>query len=558
MLFAEFVRVCEQVAATSKKLQKAALLKAFFEQLSDADLQLAARFFAGTPFSLADQRVLNIGGAVVRDAVLALVGATVEQWNRLAVEHGEAGRAAEVLLRGHVPANATLTLQDVMALYEQLYAARGPSQKRPLIIAALQQMTALEGTYFIKLMLSGDLRIGLQEGLVEDAIARAAGVPLAQVQRANMLLGDIGETALLARHGRLDQTHMRLFHPLKFMLASPITDNQEIGRHLSVPFFVEDKYDGIRAQAHKQGQRVALYSRTLDEITHRFPELHAPLQALPGEWILDGEILAVRDNRILSFKALQARLGRKQVGAALLQQTPVVFVAYDILYQDDDVLLDCPLYMRRVRLEDLIRTGGGEQPLDGAINAPVVPSLQLLVKYLDRIDRLFDEARARGNEGLMLKDPDSHYKPGRRGREWLKVKKALATLDVVVTAAEVGNGNRRRFLSDYTFAVRRSADDPTLLNVGKAYSGLTDAEVQELTEWFKQHTLQDFGRVKLVEPQIVLEVAFDTVQPSARHKSGYALRFPRIISWRRDKPAGEIDTLDTVRQLANDAAGSES
>ena len=295
-----------------------------------------------------------------------------------------------------------------------------------------------------------------------------------------------------------------------------------------------------------------MYSRTLDEITNRFSELHAPLLHLPGEWIMDGEILAVRDGRILPFTSLQARLGRKDVGADLLAQTPVVFVAYDLLYQNDEVLLDYPLYQRRVRMEDLISCGDGEQPLHGVINAPVVPSLQLLVKYVDRIDQLFADARARSNEGLMVKDADSVYKPGRRGREWLKIKKALATLDVVVTAAEVGSGNRRRFLSDYTFAVRRSADDPTLLNIGKAYSGLTDAEVQALTDWFKQHTLQDFGRVKLVEPQIVLEVAFDTVQPSARHKSGYALRFPRIINWRRDKPASEIDTLDTVRQLAGE------
>lgn len=552
MLFIDFARVCEAIGATTKKLQKAALLQAFFEQLGDNDLQLAARFFAGRPFSFADPRVLNVGAAVVRDAVLQLAGATVERWNALVVELGEAGRAAQVLLDGHAATDGTLTIQDVMGRYEQLYAARGPSQKRPLIAQTLQQMTALEGAYFIKLMLSGDLRIGLQEGLVEDALARAAPMPIAQVQRANMLLGDIGETALLARHGRLQDAHMRLFHPLKFMLASPVTDNSEITKYVSVPFFVEDKYDGIRAQAHKQGERVALYSRTLDEITNRFPELHAPLLNLPGEWILDGEILAVRDGRILAFKALQARLGRKDVGADLLAQTPVVFVAYDLLYQNDDVLLEYPLYQRRVRMEDLIRCGGGEQPLDGVINAPIVPSLQLLIKHVDRVDQLFADARARNNEGLMVKDADSVYKPGRRGREWLKIKKALATLDVVVTAAEVGSGNRRRFLSDYTFAVRRSADDPTLLNVGKAYSGLTDVEVQELTDWFREHTLQDFGRVKLVEPQIVLEVAFDTVQASARHKSGYALRFPRIISWRRDKPASEIDTLDTVRQLADD------
>lgn len=549
MLFVEFAHACEQVAATTKKLEKAALLKAFFARLTDADLMLAARFFAGTPFPLSDQRVLNVGGAVIRDAVLQLTGADSATWSRLVVEHGETGRAAQLLLPGHAATAPTLTLSDLMAIYEQLQVARGPSKKLPIIVATLERLTPLEGVYFIKLMLGGDLRIGLQEGLVEDALARAVEVPVAQVQRANMLIGDIGETAVLARHGRLDEAQMRLLHPLKFMLASPIAEPEEIRKNIAGPFFVEDKYDGVRAQAHKQGDRVALYSRTLDEITHRFPEVVAALSELPGEWILDGEILAARDGQILPFKALQARLGRKDVSAELLEQTPVVFIAYDILYQDGAVLLDDPLYMRRVRLEDLILPYG-EQPLDGRISATVVPSLQLLIKHIDRIDSLFDQARARNNEGLMIKDPDSRYKPGRRGREWLKVKKALATLDVVVTAAEVGNGARRRFLSDYTFAVRRSADDPELLNVGKAYSGLTDAEIQELTDWFTAHTIRDFGRVKLVEPEIVLEIAFDTVQLSARHKSGYALRFPRIVRWRRDKSAAEIDTLEAVQQIA--------
>ncbi len=550
MLFVEFARVCEQVAATTKKLEKAALLKAFFAELSDDDLVIAARFFAGTPFPLADQRVLNVGGAVVRDAVLQLTGASHEEWGQLVVTHGEAGRAAQQLLLGRVATSSSLTLSEVMAVYEALEAARGPSKKMPLIATTLERLTPLEAAYLIKLMLGGDLRIGLQEGLVEDALARAWDLPVAAVQRANMLLGDIGETALRARYRRLDDVTMRLFHPLKFMLASPIVDPQEIRKGIAGPFFVEDKYDGIRAQAHKQGDRIVLYSRTLDDVTSRFPELFGPLLNLPGEWVLDGEVLAARDGRILPFKALQPRLGRKEVGAELLASTPVVFVAYDILYQDGEVLLDHPLYMRRVRLEDLVRPYGADQPIDGIVSGTVMPSLQLLVRHVDRIERLFDQARARGNEGLMVKDPDSRYKPGRRGREWLKVKKALGTLDVVVTAAEVGNGARRRFLSDYTFAVRRSADDPELLNIGKAYSGLTDVEVQELTDWFMAHTIRDFGRVKLVEPEIVFEVAFDSVQPSPRHKSGYALRFPRIVRWRKDKLPHEIDTLDTVRQLA--------
>ncbi len=558
MRFYDFALVGEQLAATTKKLAKAALLKEYLAALTDADLAPAARFLAGRPFALADERVLNVGWAVVRDAICAISGSTPAAFGELSTRMGEAGAAAEIALEGHAAPMPTLTLADVATLYTALAEARGPSQKRPLLIDALRRTTPLEAKYLIKIM-GGDLRIGLQEGQLEDALARAAGVTVHAVQWANMLLGDIGETALLARHGRLGDARMRLFHALKFMLASPIQSPEEIRRSIAGAFFVEDKYDGIRAQVHKSGDQLALFSRTLDQITHRFPELHAPLLALPGEFILDGELLAARDGRILPFQTLQPRLGRKTVSDDMLEQVPVIFVAYDLLYQDGAVLLETPLEQRRARLEGLLEDKETRRQGDTNLNllaslSPLLPislSWQQRCDDLTQIDALFDAARARGNEGLMVKDPASGYKPGRRGREWLKVKKALATLDVVVTAVEVGYGKRRNVLSDYTFAVRAGPDDPTLLNIGKAYSGLTDAEIAALTEWFKAHTIKDFGRARLVEPQIVLEVAFDIVQPSARHKSGYALRFPRIVRIRDDKPVDEIDTLETVRQLAN-------
>jgi DNA ligase 1 len=561
MQFYDFAQLGERLAATTKKLEKAALLKEYLAALADDDLALVTRFLAGRPCALSDERVLNVGWAVVRDAICAISGSTPDAFGELSTRMGEAGAAAEIALEGHAAPAATLTLADVAALYTALAEARGPSQKRPLLIAALRRTTPVEAKYLIKIM-GGDLRIGLQEGQLEDALARAAGVTVHAVQWANMLLGDIGETALLARHGQLDQARMRLFHPLKFMLASPIQSPEEIRRSITGTFFVEDKYDGIRAQAHKSGDQLALFSRTLDQITHRFPELHAPLLALPGEFILDGELLAARAGRILPFQTLQPRLGRKTVSDELLAQAPVIFVAYDLLYQDGAVLLETPLSERRARMEGLMgvqpgRVAGWQG--DGVIEAQnvtpspphlVTPSLLVKCDDLTQIDPLFDAARARGNEGLMVKDPASAYKPGRRGREWLKVKKALATLDVVVTAVEVGYGKRRNVLSDYTFAVRAGPDDPTLLNIGKAYSGLTDTEIATLTEWFKSHTIKDFGRARLVEPLIVLEVAFDIVQPSARHKSGYALRFPRIVRIRDDKPVDQIDTLDAVRKLA--------
>jgi DNA ligase-1 len=331
-------------------------------------------------------------------------------------------------------------------------------------------------------LLAGDLRIGLREGLVEDAIARAFEKSLADVAYANMLLGDIGETAVRARASDLRAVGMRLFHPIKFMLATPAADLTDVARTMPSEFIVEDKFDGIRAQAHVKDGRVAIYSRTMDEITHRFPELIEPLRSLSSDAIIDGEIIPANDSGILPFSELQKRLGRKIVGTQLLMAVPVILVAYDLLYAEGNVLIDEPLSDRRARLKELIPEHGPLKMSEGKVFSEA-----------SLLDEEFTAARARGNEGLMIKSPASVYKPGRRGRDWLKLKRAIATLDVVVTAVEVGHGKRRNLLSDYTFAVRRSADDDELLNIGKAYSGLTDRELTELTEWFKEHTLQEFA-----------------------------------------------------------------
>ena len=340
---------------------------------------------------------------------------------------------------------------------------------------------------------------------------------------------------------------MRMFHPLKSMLATPASDLDDVARTMPGEFFVEDKFDGIRAQAHVRDGRVAIYSRTLDEISSRFPELHSPLAALPTEAIIDGEIIVARGEEILPFSDLQKRLGRKTVSEELLASAPVVFVGWDLLYGEGKVLINEALSVRRGRLEEIM-------PLSGTVR------LSRAKRFTDAaaLDDEFLAARARGNEGLMIKDPASFYKPGRRGRDWLKLKRALATLDVVVTTVELGHGKRRSVLSDYTFAVRRSESDGELLNIGKAYSGLTDVEIAEMTEWFRAHTIQELahGRVRVVEPQIVLEVTFDRVQPSKRHKGGYALRFPRIVRLRPDKTVEDIDTLETVSKLVETSSGS--
>jgi DNA ligase-1 len=553
----QFARTAEAVAATTKKLEKAALLGEYFEALSDEDLARAARYFAGQRFALKDARTTNVGGSILAEALSVATGFSLENLSPRYVRLGDGGDVAceAVAERGRVNA-PSLTLADTEALLARLSETRGAKGKQKLLVEVLTHATPLEAKYLVKL-LTGDLRIGLREGLVEDAIARAFSQPLAEVAMANMLTGDIGEAAARARAGELTDVTMRLFHPLKFMLATPAADLNDITRTMPAEFFVEDKFDGIRAQAHVQEGRVAIYSRTLDEISIRFPELHEPLRALPTDAIIDGEIITARGEQILPFSDLQKRLGRKTVSEDLLKTAPVVFVAYDLLYASERVLINDSLETRLAKLEEIVRTPTGRG--SGRLNLGLL-RLSLAKRFRDvtALDAEFDAARARGNEGLMIKDPASCYKPGRRGRDWLKLKKALATLDVVVTVVEVGHGKRRHVLSDYTFAVRRSETDGELLNIGKAYSGLTDAEIAEMTEWFRAHTVKEFahGRVRVVEPRIVIEVTFDRVQPSNRHKGGYALRFPRIVRLRPDKTADEIDTLATVRKLVegNDAS----
>jgi DNA ligase-1 len=545
-LLESFAQTAEAVGATTKKLEKAALVGAYLHELDDADLSRAARYFAGHQFAMNDARTTNVGTSVLREALSEATGLSVENLRPRYVRLGDSGEVAhEAILETRREASApVITLAETESLIVRLSEIKGTKNKKILLTDVLKQATALEAKYLVKLLV-GDLRIGLKEGLVEDAVARAFEQPLASVSQANMMTGDIGETAVRSRHKELAGISMRLFHPLKFMLATAATDLADIARTMPEEFYVEDKFDGIRAQAHTSENRLALYSRTMDEITHRFPELVAPLTNLSTDAVIDGEIVPAREGVILPFSELQKRLGRKTVSEELLETTPVIFIAYDLLYAAGRVLIDEPLKERRRVLEELVPAAG-------------VVRLSEAKRMVDvaALDEEFDAARGRGNEGLMIKDPRSLYKPGRRGREWLKLKRALATLDVVVTSVEVGHGKRRHLLSDYTFAVRRSEEDPGLLNVGKAYSGLTDAELLELTEWFKAHTVQEFahGKVRVVEPKIVLEVTFDRVQESKRHKSGYALRFPRILRLREDKTVDEIDTVESVRKLTDDSA----
>ncbi len=541
--------VAERVAATTRTSEKSALLAEYFAGLLPAELPIAAVFLTGRPFAEADQRATGLGWSAIATTVTSLAGVPRTALGEAYDRSSDLGTAVfDVLsVAGHAPDPAIApTLPEVAASYAAIEQASGPAAKSGILRALLERSDPLTAKSIVK-VLSGELRIGLREGLVEAAIAKAFDRPLDAVKWAGMLTGDIGALAELARDDRLADASLVLFHPIKFMLATPAEDGAEIVKRLGVPVWVEDKYDGIRAQLHRHGDDIRLYSRDLHDIGNQFPEIVEGARGLTWDGILDGEILAWRDGIVLPFISLQARLGRKSPSAAIREEIPVIYVAFDALGLGTtdgtavEPLLRVPLADRRRRLEAL------ELPLAGDGGVFALSHL-VSVTSVDALEAAFSGARERRNEGLMVKDPGSIYSPGRRGLGWLKMKKALATIDCVVVGVEVGHGKRHGVLSDYTFAVR-DTDNDKLVTIGKAYSGLTDAEIAEMTAWFEAHTIQRFGRYRQVEPSVVVEVAFDVIVRSKRHQSGYSLRFPRIANLRPDKPIDEIDTLETVRAL---------
>lgn len=537
-----FAYVANAVAARAAKLDKIALIAAYLAELGDADLQAAARFFTGNPFAAHDQRSLNLGYRAIISAaqnVWAFDPAELSDGYR---RTGDLGAALGPLVREPSTlsffGSDALSPSSLAASFERIADASGKSagKTRATILEEILRACAdpLEATYVIKII-TGDLRIGLREGLIHDAIASAFHATFAAIHRAVMAAGDVGAVALAAKHHRLNDIQVAYGSPIGLMLASPLAYGGDYRELDDNRWIAEDKFDGIRAQVHVRGTEVTIYSRNFNDVTASYPEVANALRDQRHHMILDGEIIAAREGKALPFRTLQARLQRKEIDEELMHEVPLHFMAFDLLALDGTFLIDEPLAARRAQLE---ATFAPTERATLATHKPVATA---------SVNAEFEAARARGNEGLMLKRADSPYAPGRRGKWWYKLKKELSTLDVVVVAVEWGHGKRANVLSDYTFAVRDESG--ALKPIGKAYSGLTDAEIAQYTTWFLEHRIGKRGRALEVEPAIVLEVAFDVIQKSALHESGYSLRFPRIVRIRDDKPASEIDTIADVDRI---------
>lgn len=549
---ADFSDLCRLVGETSSRVAKTGFLAGYLKSLANAgDLELAAGWLTGEALPRqSGRRALQVGTATLRRALLAVPGVREERYREISPTQNDPARTARLVLQEVLLRPAPVDLPGLRAFFEELAGASGSLERIDRLAKRLTSLHPVDAETVVKL-LTGDLRIGLKEGLVEESIAAAFQAEAAAVRHAHMLCGRIGETAVLAREGRLEEARLRPLVPLKCMLAAPLERDEadDRPRFAALPFpppvWLEPKYDGIRAQLHKHGAEVALFSRDLRPLDAEFPELLAAAREAVGDFVLDGELIAFAEGRKLGFADLQKRLGRRTADGDLFSDgdsgpagVPLRFIAFDLLWHAGEELLGLPLADRRGRLESLA----------------LVPPLEIIAVSAaageTAVEDAFKQALQDGHEGLIAKDPASHYTPGRRGKSWIKLKGVMPTLDCVVVIAEQGHGKRSDVLSDYTFALR-DEESGGLRVLGKAYSGLTDDEIEELTDHFKRHTLRKDRRKRHVEPNLVLEIAFDAIRPSNRHDSGLALRFPRIKAIRRDKTLADIDTLRTAQALAS-------
>ena len=536
--FLGLAKTLEDVRSTRSKNGKVNILAAYLSGLHPEDAETATRVSTGRSSERGSKDEVQVGYSTLLDVVKEVTGAGSEQVSKAYLRHGDLGEVAEELLvdkKEQTLFQEPLTLHDLEETFRKLRSTKGrgsSATRRALLKSLILRAAPVEGKYLVK-VLTGEMRIGLVSGLVEDAISRAYSVPKEEVARAHMIVGDLGLLAGATARGEVGRLKMAPFRPVNFMLAEPIATPTEVAAHFGKEVYAEYKYDGIRVQAHKQGDEVRLYSRRLEDITESFPEIASSISRAEGSLILDGEVVPFSGGHPLPFQLLQRRLRRIEGFEVAKEKAPVTYFVFDILYREGEEKVGLALTERRSELSAVMKNVG-------------VLAHSEVVRKAAEIQAAFRRSRELGYEGLVLKDPGSPYTMGKRGSGWVKLKEELDTIDAVIVAAEYGHGKRAGVISDYTFAVR---DGGSLKTVGKAYSGLTDAEILEMTDRMKELTEEDYGYWRRVRPEVVVEIAFDGVQKSPRHNSGYALRFPRIKRIRSDKSVADIDTIEKVATI---------
>jgi DNA ligase 1 len=531
--------VCEKIRATAGKNIKIDILSEYLSSLDEERLPIAVMFFSNRIFPRGSKFVTKLGFSTIMKVLSEIATLDPHHIQQVYLQHGDMGALSEYavskknmvsLFQGQ--SMKSLTLSSVYGRLEKIADAIGSGSgkdKKNILKGLLIDSSPLEAKYLIKLI-NGEMRIGLTEGLVEIAVSKAFNQELKHVREAMLVSGDISKVALLAKRKLLHTALIKPLTPISYMLADVMFNAEEIIKYYQKPLICEYKYDGIRVQMHKYGQQIRLFSRKLADVTNAFPELvnAAVLTKLPSslssdvDFILDGEVVAFQNGKPLHFQELQKRLRKKNVTEQIVTQIPLIYMVYDVMYFNGEHTVRKSIRERKEILSNM------------SFKEPIVNSSYEVVNAEQGIIEMFESSIDMGHEGLVLKDPDSQYHPGKRGRYWMKLKEELDTIDAVIVIAEYGHGKRAGVLSDYTFAVR---DDVN-----------TDHEITEITKILKSTMTKDEGYRIVVKPEIVLEIAFDSIQKSDRHDSGFALRFPRIKNIRKDKDITDIDTLQKVNQ----------
>ncbi|MFL6476546.1 MAG: ATP-dependent DNA ligase [Nitrososphaera sp.] len=549
--FSQFVEICEKVRQTTSKNAKVAVISEYLTKFkddnstsnsNDTSLAVAVLFMSGAIFPKGSGLALNVGFNTIMRSLSDIARLKPDEVQKIYLKHGDMGALAEYVISKKQQSPLMIQRLLLPDLYDQLrkiadaVGSGSAEAKRKILTGLLINSSPIEAKCLIKIA-SGEMRIGVVEGLVELAIAKAFDRDVQAIRQAMLLSGDIAQVALLAKKDALSTAIMKPLAPLSFMLADVMFSAEEIMHYYNKQLICEFKYDGIRVQLHKFGGKVKMFSRKLEDVAISFPEILSAASLVPSEFILDGEVLAYLGGRPLHFQELQKRLRRKAVTDRLMVEVPVVYVPYDIMYFDGQPLIDKPLTERKKLLSEI------------RFKEPIIDLGYRVVSTAEEIGCAFKESRDAGHEGLVVKELESQYYPGKRGRHWIKLKHELDTIDAVIVIAEYGHGKRAGTLSDYTFAVLDEHDGGSLKTIGKAYSGLTDAEITEMTDKLRSITVRDEGYRLVVRPEIVLEIAFDSIQKSDRHNSGFALRFPRIKYIRTDKTVRDIDTLGKLQSI---------
>jgi DNA ligase-1 len=551
-LFKSLAELLEKVEATKKRLEIIGLTADFLKGLDEEELEPAVSMILGRAFPKWSSKTLDVSWATLSGILQRTAGVDWDVFREAFASTGDIGAAAKAVFektkvkKQVFLLEKTLTITEVRRLLEALAGASGSGsreKKERLIAALLSQASPVEAKYLVKIFV-GEMRTGLYEGLMEQAVAKAFDVPLATVQKASMALGDIGEVAALAKTegtARLSQVGFQVFRPVKLMLARALQVtsgvDEALAEHGGKTAF-EYKYDGARVQIHKRGGEVRVFSRRLTDVTRSLPEVVEAVRAnvRADEAIVEGEVIAVDEGgRPIPFQHLMRRFKRVHEVKGMAEKIPVRLYLFDVLFLDGESLISLPYVQRRKVLAENV----GEISL----------TTQIVTDKEARAKKFLNEAMDAGHEGLMAKKLDSPYTPGTRGKRWFKIKPVLEPLDLVITAAEYGYGRRHGWLSDYYLAARDAATGE-FLNIGKTFKGLTDAEIIEMTRRLKELTVRQQGnRVIVVLPKIVVEVAFNEIQKSPKYKSRMALRFARITRIRDDKNPEDADTIERVWEI---------